>query len=120
MQGPMRHARTAGRPMFAVAALWLTASLIGSCGEAMDNFNSQIACQDYSAKKFDCENRTPTGDETDASVSACRNSIEDNCGNEHQAAANDKIAECVDKGCADFWACMVFEAAPECFGFVSQ
>jgi hypothetical protein len=71
-------------------------------------------------KKFDCEDKTPTGDETDTCVSACRGSIEDDCGNEHQADANDKLEECVDKSCTDFWVCMVFETAPECFGFVSH
>jgi hypothetical protein len=105
--------------MFAAGALLLSVGLMGSCGEALDDFNSRIACEGYCAKKFDCDNHTPTGAETDTCVSACRDSIEDNCGNEHQAAANDKIDECVDKSCTDFWACMIFEAAPECLGFVN-
>jgi len=96
---------------------------LGSAGceaiqEAKDNFDSHVACQDYCAKKFDCDNKTPTSDDTSTCVANCRNSIEDKCGNDHQAAANDQISTCVDKGCADFWTCMVFDAAPECYGFV--
>jgi len=42
------------------------------------------------------------------------------CGNEHQAAANDQIDDCVSQGCTEFWVCMVFDAAPVCYGFVSE
>jgi len=109
-----------GATRFALAAVLLSVGLVGSACEAMDDFDSRLACQDYCAKKFDCENHDPTGDESDGCVAACRNSIEDNCGNENQGAANDKLEECVDQGCLEFWGCMVFDAAPECFGFVSH
>jgi len=112
-----------GIPLFVAAAMLVSAILVGSCAatkRATDNFNSRVACTDYCNKKYDCLNQDPTQGTRDACVNDCRNSIEDNCGNEHQAAANDKIEQCVDEGCVDFWTCMVFEAAPECFGFVSQ
>ena len=91
----------------------------GSAEEAIDNINSQANCEDYCSKKYDCEDTIPTSADTDTCVTACRDSIEDSCGNENQAAANDQIAECVNMGCADFFTCMVFDAAPECFGFVN-
>jgi hypothetical protein len=107
-------------PLLTVVALLLVVGWTTSGCEALDNLNSAAVCGDYCSKKFDCESHSPTSSETSDCVGACRNSIEDNCGNEHQAAANDKIAECVDQSCAGFWGCMVFEASPECFGFVSH
>lgn len=101
----------------ALIALALTGSACEDTTETIDNFDSRVACEDYCEKKNDCSDAASNSD-TDACVSACRNSIEDNCGNENQAAANDKIGECVDKGCAAFGVCMTFEVAPECFGFV--
>lgn len=86
--------------------------------EVVDDVDSRITCGDYCDKKADCDGREETRDERQACVSACRDALEDECGNEHQAAANDQIAECVDEGCAAFAVCMVFEAAPECYGFV--
>jgi hypothetical protein len=104
------------------ASLLLSVGLMGSsCDkpeEAVDDFDSRVACTDYCDKKADCGEQDATRDETKACVNACRDAIEDKCGNEHQAAANDQIAECVDNGCAEFWSCMVFNAAPECYGFV--
>ena len=108
-----------GGPVVVAGALLLVSSLSASCGEQLDDWNSEVACGDYCDKKADCDNSTPTSDETHACIDSCRNSIEDDCGNDHQAAANDRIGECVDKGCVDFWACMVFDAAPECYGFVN-
>ena len=124
MKRLMKHVCMAGVPMFAALALLFSAGLMMvSCGddaeEAIDNFNSEVACGDFCTKRFECENHDPTDEETDECVSTCRNSIENNCGNEHQEAANDKIEECVDQDCGSFWVCMVFEAAPECFGFVT-
>ena len=120
----MRRALGNGTAAVAATLVLLALGLAGpACEvarEAKDDFDSHIACQDYCAKAYACKNHTPTTDETSSCVSACRNSIENNCGNDHQAAANDKIGECVDKGCVDFWGCMVFQAAPECYGFVSQ
>ena len=124
MKNPMEHARRIGGGLFAMVALLVGIGLTGSgcesTQEAIDNFDSRVACDHYCDKNFDCQNKSPTGDETDTCVSKCRDSIEDKCGNEHQAAANDHIEDCVNKACADFWACMVFDAAPECYGFVSQ
>ncbi|MBK8011663.1 MAG: hypothetical protein IPK13_09940 [Deltaproteobacteria bacterium] len=101
-----------------VALAMLPIELMG-CG-AVDNINSEVVCGDYCGKKYACANQAPTSDERSGCVTSCRNSIENNCGNEHQAAANDRIGECVDKACAEFWPCMVLDAAPSCFGFVSQ
>jgi hypothetical protein len=117
-----KHLFTIDSPMLAASVLLLSVGLTGLMGscEAIDNFDSHVVCQDYCTKKFDCESRKPTSDETETCVSACRNSIEDDCGNEHQGAANDKIGECVDNSCVEFATCMVFTAAPECFGFVGQ
>jgi hypothetical protein len=110
--------------MFVAIALVFSLGLANSgCDattEAIDNFDSRVACGHYCTKNFDCQNTTPTGDQTDTCISGCRNSIEDTCGNDNQAAANDQIETCVDKGCAEFWTCMVFSAAPECYGFVTQ
>jgi hypothetical protein len=105
-------------PIFIVSVMTLTSGLALACNspeETFDNIDSRVQCKNYCDKLESC------GDDDvddDACVSDCRGTIEDVCGNEHQGAANDKIAECVDKGCAEFSACMVFEAAPECFGFV--
>lgn len=124
MESLMNHVRRAISPLIATVALLFavgpTGSGCDSAQEAVDNFDSQAACQDYCAKKFDCQDHDATSAETDDCVGACRNSIEDDCGNEHQAEANDRIGECVDKGCAEFGACMVFEAAPACYGFVNE
>jgi hypothetical protein len=115
-----------GGLMLAVGALLLVGGLlIGSCGgtesnRAKDNFNSAVACSDYCNRKYECENHTPTTEEKNDCVGGCRNSIENNCGNENQAAANKKIEQCVDKPCAEFGPCMVFDAAPSCFGFVDD
>jgi hypothetical protein len=106
--------------IFAMITAFLSVSLILSSCEAGDNFNSRVACNKYCSKKFDCNDKDPSFDETSDCVNECRNSIEDNCGNEHQEAANDKIEECVDKSCVDFWLCMNFELAPECFGFTGN
>lgn len=110
MTSSMRYLHTAAVPLSAV--------LMGSGCEVFDDANSQRTCQEYCSKKFDCGNRQPTENETNTCVGSCRNSIEDNCGNDHQAGANEKIGQCTDKSCAEFGACMVFDAAPECFGFV--
>ena len=106
-------------------ALCFALGLMIACGgeqskENKANFNSQVACNHYCSKHFDCENVTPSQDDTDTCVSNCRNDIEDNCGNDNQQAANDKIEECVDKNCTEFGTCMVFDASPTCFGFVDD
>jgi len=118
----MKQASMVGVPMFVTVALLFSVGLmLGSCGtEAVDNFNSALACSHFCEKKFECQNVDPSSDEQNACVSECRDSIENNCGNEHQAAANDKIEECVDQDCGSFFVCMVFEAAPECLGFVNN
>lgn len=107
-------------PLFAIITILFSSALMMSSCEAADNFDSRVACHEYCSKKFDCNDKDPSLSETDDCVDSCRNSIEDNCGNEHQADANDKIGECVDKSCVDFWLCMNFEVAPECFDFVGN
>ena len=116
----MERARPVAWSLLAAIALLLSIGSMGLGCPAQDDFNSAIACGDYCNKNFQCVNKTPTSDETDTCVAHCRNSIENQCGNEHQAAANDQIETCVGKGCAEFWTCMVFSAAPDCYGFVTQ
>lgn len=87
--------------------------------EAKDNFDSELTCTSYCTKTYDCQDVEPTATEQDECIASCRNSIEDECGNDNQAAANDKVNECVDLACDEFTTCMVFEAAPECFGFLN-
>jgi hypothetical protein len=111
--------------MLAAVALLVSAGLIGCEGsrtrEGIDDFDTKyFACHDHCVKKFQCEDHDPSDDDTDICVSDCRNSLEDNCGNENQAAANDKIGECVDKNCLEFWACMVLDSAPDCLDFASN
>lgn len=118
-----RASATTGPVALGATLLMLAAVLVGGCEsakEAVDNFDSRAACGDYCDKRAECANETPSDAQNDACVDGCRDSIEDNCGNEHQEAANDKIGECSDQGCAEFVACMTFSAAPECFGFVGQ
>jgi hypothetical protein len=122
MRFSLKHAFTVAGPAFAAAALLLTIGLMGceETQEAADDVSSEAICGDYCDKRFDCEDHDPSSDEDEACVNQCRDSIEDNCGNDYQVAANEKMEECVDLGCTEFWACMVFEAAPECFDFVTQ
>jgi len=89
-------------------------------GTGCDDFNSMVACQHYCDRNFECVGSEPTDDDFSTCVANCRDSIENECGNEYQAEANDHIEDCVDMGCVGFWACMVFDAAPQCYGFVSQ
>lgn len=121
MNNRMKQIGRVNALMFAALMLLLSVDLIGcdAFSDAKNNFDSKNTCEDYCSKKFDCADHNPTGDESDSCVSSCRNSMEDNCGNDNQADANDQINACVDKNCADFGSCMVFEAAPECFGFAN-
>jgi hypothetical protein len=100
----------------AFVLLALTVNLM-ACQETVDNIDSRVACREYCAKRFACADQNPTNEESSDCTRACRSNIEDDCGNEHQAAANDAIHRCVDLSCVEFGACMVFEAAQECFAF---
>ena len=122
MKSQLKHAFTFAGPAAAAGALLLTIGLMGCeiTQETVDDVSSEAICGDYCDKSFDCGDYDPSSAENDTCISQCRDSIEDNCGNDHQLAANDRIKECVDLGCAEFWACMVFDAAPECFDFVTQ
>jgi hypothetical protein len=120
MKTQLKHACMIVGPIFAMVSLLLAVGGISSGCQGADNIDSYFVCQDYCDKKFDCNSQDPSSDEINTCVSECRTSIEDNCGNEHQAAANDLIGECVDQGCAEFWTCMHLEAAPKCHGFVTQ
>ena len=106
--------------LFSIGSIALLSAGCGATEEAVDDFNSKSACEKHCTKKYDCADKNPTGDQTEACVNGCRDSIEDNCGNEHQAAATDKIEDCVDQACPGYTTCMVFEVAPECFGFVEN
>ncbi len=89
--------------------------------DAVNDFNSMIACQQYCDRNFECNPLVePTDDRVRICVDNCRDSIEVQCGNENQQAANDHIFDCVEMGCAAFWTCMVFDSAPECYGFVTD
>jgi hypothetical protein len=115
----LKHMSKARVSMFAAVALLFSVGLmLGSCGEEIDDFNSEIQCRDFCAKDFECKSMIPTDDETNVCVNQCRNHIEIQCGNEHQAVANAQIEQCVDMGCVDFFVCMVFDANPQCYGFV--
>ena len=118
-----RSTRIALTRMTAVPLL-LCAGLVpagcDSAEEAIADFDSTKACEHYCAKKFECDGKTPSKADSDKCFASCRNAIENNCGNDHQVAANDKIEECVDKGCTDFKVCMVFSAAPVCFAFTND
>jgi hypothetical protein len=105
--------------VLAIPFILLTATGCDDTEEAFDNLDSRIQCGNYCDKKTDCESSGSTSESRDVCVSDCRQAIEDDCGNDHQDAANDRIDECVDKSCTEFWTCMVFDLAPECFGFVS-
>jgi len=122
MRISLKHAFSVAGPAFAAGALLLTMGLMGceETQEAADDVSSEVICGYYCDKRFDCEDYDPSSEENDTCVSQCRDSIEDNCGNEYQVAANDQMEECVDLSCTEFWACMVFDPAPECFGFVTQ
>jgi len=122
MRSSLKLTFTVAGPVLAASALLLSIGLTGceETQETADDVSSEAICGDYFDKKFDCEDLDPSSGESDSCVSECRDSIEDNCGNDYQDAANNKIEECVDLSCAEFWTCMVFEAAPECFDFVSQ
>ena len=93
---------------------------LSACKEDLEDFNSAAACTNYCEKQYDCDQYDATNDEVADCVANCRDSIEDNCGNDVQQDANDKIQECVDLSCDDFWTCMVFDTAPECFDFVES
>jgi hypothetical protein len=125
MKNEMKNVYVVGGGLSVVAALLLSVGLFGCEGssvrESIDNIETKhFVCDDYCDKKFGCMNQTPTSEASNTCVKDCSNTIENNCGNEHQAAANDKMGECVDKSCANFLTCLVFESAPECFGFVTH
>jgi hypothetical protein len=116
MQDPTTHRRPLGRTLLPIAALLVSSA---GCGW-VNNTSSEINCAAYCSKDYDCDNVEPSSDDTDACVNSCRDSIEDNCGNDYQAEANAQIADCVDLACSEFRTCMVFEAAPACFEFVDN
>jgi hypothetical protein len=116
----MKHGIATGlMTSFTAAALLLTTVLTASC-EVVDDIGSQVVCADFCDKDASCTESEPSSDERNACIDDCRSSIEDTCGNENQAGANEQLAECVDLGCGEFYTCLVFDAAPECFGFVND
>lgn len=109
-----------GRLCVRVASGFAIAILFSACTETLDNIDSRVACSEYCSKSFQCDGVNPSRNQTSDCVRSCRSSIEEECGNVHQAAANDAIRGCVDYACTEFAACMVFDAAPECFAFVTD
>lgn len=105
-------------PRAGAGILLLTVLALSACGEKLDDVNSEAACTNYCDKMFACDELDPTSDEQETCVSECRDTIENECGNDAQSGANTIIQECVDLACDDFWPCMVYEEAPECFDFV--
>jgi hypothetical protein len=121
----MVHTGMVRGPILAAVALLLFAGLIGCEGsrtrEGIDDFDTKFfACPDYCVKTFQSEDHDLSDDDTDVCISDCSNSIEDNCGNENQAAANYKTGECFDKNCVEFWACLVLDSNPACLDFASN
>jgi hypothetical protein len=105
---------TIGIPVFAVGVVLLGEALLFS---GCDNWNSYVACRSYCSKHFEYSDKAPTGNETDTCVSDCQDSIDNNCGAEHQAAVNETIGKCTEKSCGELAACMVFDAAPDFWAF---
>ncbi len=100
--------------------LLLAVFSLSACGEKLDDVNSEAACSNYCDKMYACDEYDATSDEEATCVSECRDTIENECGNDAQGEANTIIQECVDLACDDFWPCMVYEEAPECFEFVPE
>ena len=117
MRNLMKRLLTTVIPVVAVGAILLgEAMLFSGC----DDLNSYFACQSYCTKHFECSNEDPTGDESNACVSDCQDSIDNNCGPEHQAEVNETIGKCTENSCSTFATCMVFDAAPDCLGLFSD
>lgn len=90
----------------------------GEAEEAVNDVRAAEACDDYCDKKFACADEEPTNEEDDACEDDCQNTLEDTCGDNDREGAIDKLNECVEEdSCGDFTACLIFEAAPECFDF---
>lgn len=117
----MTHPNTPVRRRRAGVGLLLLAALsLSACREKRDDANSEAACTSYCDKKYACNEYEPTDLELDGCISECGTSIANNCGNVAQAEANAIIESCVDLACDDFWPCLVFDEAPECFDFVDE
>ncbi len=100
-------------------AMMVAMPTFAACELAAD-IDSQTACAQYCSKSAACAEADPTDSETSDCIAECRSDIENNCGNDQQAEANTQIMECVDLSCTEFATCMVFEAAPACFGFAND
>lgn len=86
--------------------------------EAITDLRAEEACDDYCDKKFSCAEDDPTSEEDEACENDCVTSLEDTCGENDRQGAIEKLNECVEEEeCGDFTACLIFEAAPECFDF---
>lgn len=90
----------------------------GEAEEAVNDLRAIEACDDYCDKKFDCADEEVTDEEDDACEQECVDDLEDVCGPENREDAIETLNGCVENSCGDFTACLVFDAAPECFGFV--
>lgn len=105
-----------------VAALSIIGlSALAGCGaaeDAVEDARSWEACDDYCDRKFDCADESPTSEEDQACTDECIDTLDDTCDAEHRSEAIDTLNDCVELSCGDFYACLVFDTAPACFGFV--
>lgn len=105
--------------LFALSTLGL-AGLAG-CGtaeDAVEDVRALEACDDYCDRKSDCADETLTDEEDEACTNECIDTIDDTCDAEYRSEAIDTLNDCVEMSCGDFYACLVFDSAPACFGFV--
>lgn len=102
----------------AIAALALLP--LTACDEAEDvveDLQAAEACDDYCDKVADCNDEEPTAEDDAACEDRCMDDLRDACGEDDRPAAVEKINECVEMSCGEFAGCLVFDAAPACFGF---
>ncbi len=107
----------------AVVALSLfgVAPMIAGCGEAEDaveDVRSWEACDDYCDRKSDCADESLSSEEDEECTNECIDTLDDTCDADHRSEAIDTLNNCVEEACGEFYGCLVFDAAPACFGFV--
>lgn len=101
---------------FAIGALATTAC--GEAEDAVEEVQALEACDDYCDRKFECADEDPTDEEDDECTNECEDTLNNTCDRENRDQAIETLNDCVDNSCGEFTACLVFEAAPECFDFV--
>lgn len=103
---------------FSLLGLSTLATGCGEAEEAVDDVRSWEACDDYCDRKADCADETYTSEEDEACTNECIDTIDDTCDADHRSEAITKLNNCVEEACGEFYGCLVFDAAPACFGFV--